>query len=139
MARFPKSGKTILRVDDVISRPNTKLGSLVKRARFLIHLETLIRGFLDPDLAAQFQVVAARKNRLILISPTATWATRLRMHTPQLINSLHSVGMVDIEHIDIRVAPLVRQERVSRSRRSLSSAAKQALDHMAQFKGGDKE
>jgi hypothetical protein len=134
MARYSKSGKTTLHVGELISRPKNELGNLIQKARFLTQLETLIRGLLDPDLAAQFQVAASRKNRLILISPTASWATRLRMHTPQLINSLHAAGITEIENIDIRVAPLIHQERKSRSRRPLSSAAKKALDQMAKFK-----
>jgi hypothetical protein len=129
----------MLRVNEVFSKPNTKLESLLQHAGFLMQLETMIRGLLDPDIAVQFQVAAARKNRLILISPTAVWATRIRMHAPQLINSLHAAGITSIEHIDIRVAPLVRQERQSRSRRPLSAAAKQAFDHMACLKDDDNE
>lgn len=139
MTRFPQSKKTMLRVNEVFSRPNTKLESLIQHAGFLMQLETQIRGLLDPDIAAQFQVAAARKNRLILISPTAAWATRIRMHAPQLINSLHAAGVTSVEHIDIRVAPLVHQEKQSRSRRPLSAAAKQAFDHMANLKSDDSE
>ena len=41
-------------------------------------LENLIQGLVDPDLATRFQVAAVRKNRLILITPAASWATRFR-------------------------------------------------------------
>jgi len=98
-----------------------------------MQLETLLTGLLDPDLAAQFQVAAARKNRLILISPSASWATRLRMQAPRLISSLHAAGLQHIEYIDIRVAPLVTLSTGTRSKRPLSAAAKQALGHMARF------
>jgi len=139
MAHNPRSGKTPRRVGEVLSNPGSRLGSLLQRAAYTMQLESLISGLLDPDLAAQFQVAAARKNRLILISPTASWATRLRMQAPRLINSLQAAGITEIEHIDIRVAPLVRQAAESRSRRPLSSAAQQALDHMALLKSNDKE
>ena len=87
--------------------PSSSLSNLLERAAYLMQLESLLTGLLDPDLAAQFQVAAARKNRLILISPSASWATRLRMQAPRLISSLHAAGVRQIEHIDIRVAPLV--------------------------------
>ena len=136
MTRFPQSAKTTRRVGEFLSNPDSgsRLGNLLQRAAYLIQLESLLKGLVDPDLAAQFQVAAARKNRLILISPTASWATRLRMQAPQMINALHTAGVTEIEHIDIRVAPLVHQSVENRSGKPLSKAAKTALDHMAQFR-----
>jgi len=143
MTRFPQSTKPPRRVGEFLSNPGSnpgsRLGNLLERAAYLIQLESLLSGLVDPGLAAQFQVAAARKNRLILISPTASWATRLRMQAPQIISSLHAAGITEIEHIDIRVAPLVRQTVESRSSRPLSSAAKQALEHMALLGDSDKE
>jgi len=143
MTRFPQYTKTTRRVGEIFtnpgSKPDSRLSNLLQRAAYLMQLESLLSGLVEPDLAAQFQVSAARKNRLILISPTASWATRLRMQAPQIISSLHAAGVTEIEHIDIRVAPLVRQTAESRSSRPLSSAAKQALEHMAHLKGSDKD
>ncbi len=119
------------RVSELLNDPDSSLGNLLERAGYLMQLETLLTGLLDSDLAAQFQVAAARKNRLILISPSASWATRLRMQAPRLISSLHAAGARHIEHIDIRVAPLARQGVGTRSKKPLSAAAKQALGHMA--------
>ena len=56
------------------------------------------------------------------------------MQAPQMINALHSAGVTEIEHIDIRVAPLVQQSVEKRSGKPLSSAAKTALDHMAHLR-----
>jgi hypothetical protein len=139
MTQNSRSGKKPRRVGEVLSNPGSRLGGLLQRAAYMMQLESLISGLLDPDLAVQFQVAAARKNRLILISPTAAWATRLRMQAPQLINSLQAAGITEIEHIDIRVAPLIRHAAESRSRRPLSSAAQQALDRMVLFKSNDKK
>ncbi len=134
MTRLPQSGKTTQRVGEVLDDPDSSLSNLLERASYLMQLETLLTGLLDPDLAAQFQVAAARKNRLILISPSASWATRLRMQAPRLISSLHAAGLRHIEYIDIRVAPLVKLSTSTRSKRPLSAAAKQALGHMARFR-----
>jgi hypothetical protein len=135
MTCLPQSGKKTQGVSEILNEPDFSLSNLLERARYLMQLETLLTGLLDSDLAAQFQVAAARKNRLILISPSASWATRLRMQAPRLISSLHAAGARQIEHIDIRVAPLVSLSAGKRSKRPLSAAAKQALGHMAHLRG----
>jgi hypothetical protein len=104
-----------------------------------MQIEQLLAGFMEPRLAAHFQVATIRENRLILISPSASWATMLRMQASQLIKSLHQAGHTEIEHIDIRVAPLVEQPASSRKKRALSPAAQQALDLMARFKADGEE
>jgi hypothetical protein len=134
MTRLSQYGKTTQRIAEVLNDPDSSLSNLLERAAYLKQLETLLTGLLDPGLAAQFQVAAARKNRLILISPSASWATRLRMQAPRLISSLHAAGVRQIEHIDIRVAPLTSPPATKRSKRPLSAAAKQALGHMAQLR-----
>ena len=138
MTRNPQSGTKIFRISEVFSDRGSSLGSLLQRANVLIRIEHLLAGFLEPGLAAHFQVGTIRENRLILISPSASWATTLRMQAAQLIKSLHRAGYTEIEHIDIRVAPLVEQRESPRKRRALSPAAQQALDLMAQLEGDDK-
>ena len=134
MTRLLQSGKTTQSVSEVLNDPDSSLSNLLGRASYLMQLETLLTALLDSSLAAQFQVAAARKNRLILISPSASWATRLRMQAPRLIRSLHAAGVRQIEHIDIRVAPLARQVLGTRSKKPLSAVARQALGHMAHLK-----
>jgi len=134
MSRLPQSGKTTQCVAEVLNDPDSSLSNLLERAGYLMQLEALLAGLLDSDLAAQFQVAAVRKNRLILISPNASWATRLRMQAPRLISSLHAAGVRQIEYIDIRVAPLANLPAEKRSKRPLSAAAKQALGHMAHLR-----
>jgi len=133
MARHPQSGKKTFRVTEVISDHGSSLGGLLKKATLHMQLEHLLAGFLDPGLAEHFQLATIRENRLILVSPSASWATRLRMQTPHLLESLHRAGYTEIESVEIRVAPLVQQPSVSRRRRPLSPAARQALDLMTQL------
>jgi hypothetical protein len=139
MARNPQSGKKVFRVSEVITDHGTSLGKLLQRANLLIKVEHLIAGFLKPGMAAQFQVGTVRENRLILISPSASWATMLRMEAAGILKSLHSSGYTQIEHIDIRVAPLVKQRETSRKRRTLSPAAQQALAQMARLEGDSED
>jgi hypothetical protein len=139
MARIPQSGKKIFRISEVITDHGTSLGILLQRANMLMRVEQLLSGFLDPEIAAHFQVATIRENRLILISPSASWATQLRMQAPQLIKRLHQAGFPEIEHIDIRVAPLTEQRIDHRKKKTLSPAARQALDVMARFKTDSEE
>lgn len=139
MARLPKSGKKTFRVSDVITDHGTALGKLLRRAGMLMQIEHLLTGFLEPELAGQFQVAALHGSRLVLITPSASRATQLRMRSPQLIRSLDRAGVPGIERIDVRVAPLVEQPERERKRRSLSPAARQAFDLMARIESGTEE
>ena len=131
MTRVPRSGKKAVRISEVITDHGASLGNLLQRANLLMQVERLVAGFLEADLASQFQVAAIRENRLILISPNAARATQLKLRAPQLIKSLNGAGHSEIEHIDIRVAPLTEQHAVLKKKKDLSPAARQALDIMA--------
>lgn len=139
MARNSQSGKKFFRISDVITDHGTSLGILMQRATMLVRVEQLLRGFLDSETAIQFQVATIRENRLILISPSASSATQLRMHAPQLVKRLQQSGYPVIEHIDIRVAPITEQRSDSRKQRALSPAARQALDVMSQIEADGEE
>lgn len=139
MARNPQSGKKVFRVSEVITDHGTSLGKLLQRANLLIKVEHIISENLESAMAEHFQVGAIRQNRLILISPSASWATKLRMEAPGILRSLHSSGYTQIEHVDIRVAPLVEQRETPRKRRTLSPAAQQALEQMARLEGDSED
>ncbi len=139
MARFPQSRKKTRRVAEILSDHGSSFGSLLRRASLLMQLEQLLAGFLDPGLATHFQVAALKENRLTLITPSASWATSLRMQVPQLLKSLQRAGYPEINHIDIRVAPLFEQPREIRKKRPLTPAAKQALDQMSRLEADDEE
>lgn len=126
-------------IREVLNNPESSLGNLLQRAGQIEQLENLLKGLVDPNLATRFQVAAVRKNRLILITPNASWATRLRMQAPGIINSLNGAGVTGIEYIDIRVAPLVEPEKPQRKHKPLSAAARQALDLMSQLESDDKK
>jgi hypothetical protein len=137
MSRHPQSKKSTFRVSEVLKNPESSLGNLLRQAGQLERLEILLRDLVGPELATRFQVAAVRKNRLILIVPTAAWATRFRMQAPRIVSGLQDVGITSIEHIDIRVAPLVEPEAVQRKRRPLSPAARQALEFMSELESSD--
>jgi len=114
-------------VGEVISAGGHSLGSLLSHARVLARLETLLRGFIGAHTTTQLQVANLREDRLILITPTATSATRLRLQTPQLLSFLQSSGYAQLRHIDIRVAPPTHQPEQTRLRRRPSVEAERTF------------
>jgi len=133
MARHPQSARTALRPSEVLSDQGSSLGSLLQRAQSLLRLQRLLAGSVDPSLANRFQVANIQRHRLILLAPTAAWATRLRMQTPQLLESARQAGYAELREVEIRVSPLVEPPAVQRSQRPLSAAAEQALEAMARL------
>ena len=138
MGRYPQSDKSALSPAEILADPAASFGGLLERANLLMRLEQLLRTLLEPALAERFRVANLRQNRLILLAPSATWATRLRMQGPQLIEALKHSGFADIEAIDIRVAPLTTEAPAAPGAKPLSPAARQALDLMARL-GGESE
>lgn len=106
---------------------------MLEHAAVLLKMQQLLAGSVDPSLTHRFQVANVRRNRLILLTPSAAWSTRLRMETPRLLEALHQAGFPELSEIEIRVAPLIEQAAVVRSRKPLSTAAEQALGSMARL------
>lgn len=127
MHKPPDSPAGPTSVEDLISDSRHTLGALCRHANELARLDSLLAGCVDSDTASQFQVANLRGDRLVLLTPTAAWATRLRMQAPQMLLLLRRSGFTNLQHVDIRVAPLQRPIAENRSRRLLSPAAQQAL------------
>jgi hypothetical protein len=109
------------------------LGGTLEHASLLLKLQQILSGSVDPSLADRFQVANVRDSRLILLAPSAAWATRLRMEAPRLLDALHQAGFPELSDVEIRVAPLVEQAAKVRSGKPLSTAAEQALGSMARL------
>ena len=101
-------------------------------------MELLLSGMTGTEMAAQFQVAAIREDHLVLLTPSAAWATRLRMQAGQMLQFLQVSGFAHLRNIDIRVAPMNREPEVpQRVHRTLSPAAQQALNYMRRLTGED--
>jgi hypothetical protein len=96
-------------------------------------VESLLASQLRPELAAQFQVAALRQDRLVLLASAASWATRLHMHSEQILNFLQASGYAYLRHVDIRVAPVTREQIANPVRRQLSPAAELAFSLMSRM------
>lgn len=137
MTRFPQSDNSAVPLSDLLADQGSDLGSLLRRATLLTQLQYLLAGSLDPALAARFQVANIRQSRLVLLTPSAAWATRLRMQAPQLLETLHRAGFPDVQRVDVRVdvraTPFAGRPDDEPVPRELSPAARQAFDQMSRL------
>jgi hypothetical protein len=120
-------------IDRTISGDSSSMGQLLKHAHELRQLHSLIGSFLEPQLAENCQVAACRDNVLVLITPTANWATRLRMKLPDIREFLHSSDYSTINEIEIRISPVTDKQPGIRRRKSLSPAAQHTFEQFAQL------
>jgi hypothetical protein len=77
-------------------------------------------------LATQFKVANLRQDRLILVSPSASCATRLRLQSHAILDFLHDSGYPQLREIEVQIAPLLQEKPVSKKRREASVAAQEA-------------
>ena len=130
-----KPGSKAKSVQSLMQNRNPGLGQLLAHARILNRLDQILTSILDPDLSPHCQVAEFRNHCLILVCSNATFATRLRMISQQLLDSFREEGKFGIERIDIRIAPVNRPQPKVRKQRNLSSAAIQALGRFASDSG----
>lgn len=76
----------------------------LRRAQWLRALDQLLRPHLPADLAPHVRLANVRGRRLVLLTDTAAWHTRLRMVTPTLIAAARALG-VEVDAISIKVSP----------------------------------
>ena len=130
-----KPGSKAKSVQSLMQNRNPGLGQLLAHARVLNRLDQILTAILDPALSTHCQVAEYRNHCLILVCSNATFATRLRMISQQLLDSFREEGESGIERIKIRIAPVNRPEPEVRKQRTLSSAAIQALGRFASDSG----
>ncbi len=138
MVRSPKHRSNASSVGDVLSNTDNNLSALIRKARALTQVESILAAEIDPTLAGQFQAAAIRQDRLILVTPSASWAMRLRMHTNLMLRALQQSDHEHLRFIDIRVAPLSHETDKPRVHREVSPAAKLAFELMGQLSDNNK-
>ena len=107
------------------------------QARAIDKLDKLLARFLEPGLAGQVRVASLKDRCLVLVTPKAAIATRLRMDSPHLVKTLRANGLRSVKEIRIRVAPLHRTLENKVKRRELPRAAREALQRFAQDCGDE--
>jgi hypothetical protein len=132
MARSPQNrGSAAASVRDVISGSDSAFAMLLNQAKSLAEVESVLAGFGSQGELGNFQVAAMQHDRLVLITPTASWATRLRMQAQAMLRFLRASGYPQLGHIEVLVAPIARQVATPKTPKKTSPAAKTALNLMS--------
>ena len=130
-----KTGGQYKSVQALMQNQNPGLGRLLAHARVLNRLDQILTSVLDPNLSCHCQVAEFKNHCLILACSNATFATRIRMISPQVLDSFREEGDFGIERIEVRIAPVNRPQPEVRKRRTLSPAALKALGRFASDSG----
>ncbi len=124
-------------VSEMLKSRSSGLGQLLKHARKLEQLDQKLANILEPDISGRVRVAALHDHRLVLITPSAALATRLRLDSEDLLKALQAVGVKGISQIQIRTAPLSQVEVIQRRKRQLPEIGRKSLQRFARDSGDD--
>ncbi len=88
-------------------------------------------------MCAQVQVAAMHDECLVLLTPSAALATRLKMDSDSLLNSLKASGVKGLSQIKVRTAPITRTRKETRHKRELPECARLSLERFAHDSGDE--
>ena len=99
-----KSGKSSA-VSEFLKPADQQLSSLLGRARYLDKIDQTLAAALEPNISPHVRVANVRNRILILITPVAPIASRLRLQQAALLSTLQSKFPDVFDSLDIRVTP----------------------------------
>ena len=114
---------------------NSEVAHYFTHSEYLIKLTRGLRKVLEPNLAPHFQVASFSGSKLVLTTPSAAWATRLRLQSAGLVTILSQQIMEfqGIKSIEIKILPYRPEPPVRpHEPRYLSSDAARDLTAMAE-------
>lgn len=93
-------------INDFLKRGS--LGPILYQARWLARLQSQFRAVLDQETAQHCHIANLKRGELTIHVDSATWATRIRYQTPQLIASLKDFDdFSGLDTITCRIRPSI--------------------------------
>ncbi len=123
-------GKPPRKVQDVLRKRDGKLSGLLQHARQVAQIDDRFKALLPAEIAEHVHVANLAEGRLILVTPVAAIATRLRMEADAIRQRLAEKGAAEIRAVEVRIQPVSTEPVETHGKRELSAAAKQALKAM---------
>jgi hypothetical protein len=108
----------------MLSHPGSGLGELLQVARKLDRADRALAAALSPEVGSRVKCAAISDGHVLLITPSASLASRLRMDSGLLITALAKAGFSDVSAIEVRIGPLPVHESPARQRKALPPAAR---------------
>ena len=116
----------------VANREGSTLFGLLQHARLYQKLDKQLKAELDPEMAGHCQVACVRGGRLLILTPTPVWRTRLMLLSSGLLSRLRNKGHPGLTGIDVKVSPLLSHDAAEKKPRTLSPAARESLARFAE-------
>ena len=120
-----------LTAERIAAQAGGQLFDLLQQARHYQKLDRQLKSELDPQMAEHCQVACITGGRLLVLTPTPVWRTRLMLLSSKLLSRLRNKGYPGLAGIDIRISPLFPREDFEKKPGSLSSAARTSLSRFA--------
>ena len=100
-----KKGAPARAVTEIASGDDRGLAGLLARAQQLDRLDRALATHLDERYAPHVRVANVRNGVLVLATPVAPIATRLRMEAPALLEALRAAHGGTLASLEVRVTP----------------------------------
>lgn len=128
----PDSRRTKARTtEQIAAQEGGALLGLLQQARLYQKLDRQLKAELDAPMAGHCQVACVRGGRLLVLTPTPVWRTRLMLLSSGLLSRLRNSGHPGLIGIDVKVSPLLPRDEPRKEPRTLSPAAKTSLSRFA--------
>lgn len=92
-------------VGEIAATGERGLGGLLARARRLDRIDRALAAALDPRHAPHVRVANVRDGKLILATPVAPIAQRIKMEAPRLLETLRREFRDDFSQLEVMVTP----------------------------------
>lgn len=123
----PRHHKDPQSISGLMKPDNSRFGKLLATAREIEKLNRKLNNALEPALSGLVQVAGIRDNCLILVTPHAALATRLKLDEASIIRSFCHSEKTSIKSLKVRVAPLPQTIQTERQQRQLPEAAQESF------------
>lgn len=100
-----KAGARAQSVDEIAGSDARGLARLLGRARHLDRMDRVMAETLDPRHAPHVRVANLRQGVLILATPVAPIAQRIRMETPRLLSAMQAAFPGEIQSLEVKITP----------------------------------
>ncbi len=100
-----KSGGDARPVTEIAGSDARGLARLLGRARYLDRMDRVLAAELDPRHAPHVRVANLRQGILVLATPVAPIAQRIRMETPRLLSAMQAACPGEIQSLEVKITP----------------------------------
>jgi hypothetical protein len=123
------------KVSEILNSDRSGLGKILSQARRIDKLDKKLASILDSDLKDQIRVAALKENLVVLMTPSAAVATRVRMDRDAILRAFQAAGAKGVTQLQVRVAPMPETRTTSRQRRKLPDVGRKSLERFASDSG----